>query len=397
MSRAELIYPLRRHIERELSKVASDPFNCEILTRYYKVRCGKVELASQLAELIRLNIMSKMLGKRFEDATKEDIEELYFKINQKHSKPNTINKYLKILKAFFRWLKGYPKGDYPPEVKWIELKKVPVITVTAKDLLPFDECVRISEQALNLRDKALFQCKLDAGCRIGEILTVRIEETIFNDAGAILHAEGKTGPQPIILTWSAKILAVWLNNHPFKNDKSAPVFPVLGSAKPIQLSYAAARKAFADCVRRAGYTDRRVWLHLLKHVSSTEDAAKGLPQSFRNYKHHWTPDSPMAKIYEHLSQSVIPEIQSETWKRIVGTNIHTEGSKQDKPLQLLRQCRRCQFENPRDSAFCNRCGFSFDEKKAAESAMVKTKVDALLNALTENPETLDKLLALVKS
>jgi len=383
-------------MERQLSLIDKDLHNKEILTRYYKVRSTKVNVATVLAEFIRLNMMSRILDKKFEDAKIQDIEDLVFKIDQRDNSPNTKNKFCKVLKGFYRWLKGYPKGEYPPEVKWITLKKVPITTVRPEDLLTYEECVRITEFASCLRDKALFQCLLDAGCRIGEILTARVGEVEFNDAGAILYSDGKTGYQPCILTWSAKILAIWLNNHPFRDNKEAPLWPLRMREKPEQMSYAAAKRAFAKCVDKAGYT-RRVWLHLFKHVSSTEDFNNGMPDSFRKYKHHWTPDSKMGRVYEHLSKSIIHKIQNETWKRVVGSEVIGEEQLAEKPLELLKKCRRCQYENPRDSMFCNRCGFPLDNTKAVGISVVKAKAEELLKKLTENPDKIDRLLALIES
>jgi integrase len=400
MSRAELIYPLRRNLEKQLGLIGKDQYNKDILTRYYKVRSSKIALATQVLEFNRLNIMSRMLKKKFEDATVQDMEDLVFRINQQHHNASTQNKYRKILKAFYRWLRGYPKGEFPPDVKWIELNRVPLIKVTEDDLLPYEECVRITEFATNLRDKALFQCNLDAGCRIGEILPVKVGEAKFNEIGAILQSDGKTGPAPLILTWSAKTLALWLNIHPFRNDKDAPLFPVLDRRAPEQLSYCAARKAFKDCVKKAGHT-RRVWLHLLKHVSSSEDSAKGLPDAFRRYKHHWTPNSRMPEVYEHLSQSIIPRIQSETWNRYTGQKVAAVPAP-EQDMQLIKKCNRCEFENPRDSLFCNRCAFPLDERKAAEIMMppelkpreqeLKEKIRILTEELAKSPEVVDKLL-----
>ena len=399
MSRAELIYPLKRTMDRQLAIAQSDCCNGEILTRYYKVRSAKVKLATLVFEFTRLNDMTRMLGKKFEDATTQDIEDLIFTINQRHPNANTQNKYRKILKAFMRWLKGYPKFQYPPEVAWIELNRVPLVKVQADDLLSFDECIQISEFAINLRDKALFQGKLDAGCRIGEILTVKVGEVKFNEHGAILHSEGKTGASPLILTWSSKILALWLNIHPFRTNPDAPLWPVLGCSEPRYLSYSAARKAFIACVKKAGYT-RRVWLHLLKHVSSTHDAALGLPDSYRKYKHHWTEGSKMPAVYEHLSDSVIPKIQSKTWELMTGSQKAT-GQVVERP-QLIKICKRCEFENPRDSLFCNRCAFPLNEEKLAEMMTppelnpkkqeLNEKINRLSGELAKSPDIVDRLL-----
>src|SRR5207245_1482455 len=112
--------------------------------------------------------------------------------------------------------------------------------------------------------------------------------------------------------------------------------------------------------------------YLLRHVSSTEDADKGLPDSYRKYKHHWTPNSRMPQIYEHLSKSVITKIQNETWKRIVGVS-KNQNSENVKPVEILKTCRRCKFENPRDSLYCNRCGFALDQIRATGAVVLKSK------------------------
>jgi len=159
------------------------------------------------------------------------------------------------------------------------------------------------------------------------------------------------------------------------------------------MSYHAAFSAFRKCVVKAGVTDKRVWFHLLKHVSCTEDAKKGMPQSFRNYKHHWTPNSRMNAVYEHLSQSDIHAIQAETWKRIGG--VEGKAQTNGEEILLTKNCKRCSYENPRDSAYCNRCGFSLDNKTAGEVAVTRAKLDDLLNAATRDPEKLRKLVEIL--
>jgi integrase/recombinase XerD len=392
VTRADQIYPLDKNIQRELGKAENDPFNKDVIIRFYKARTFEITKASMLLYLTRLNRMSRLLGKGFEDVTIEDMENLVFEITKLQIADSTKNRTIKILKVFYRWLKKCPKGQFPPEVSWITTKKTLLVTVKSEDLVPFEECVKIAEHATNLRDKTLFLCTLDAGCRIGEILTVRIGEVNFNDYGAVLNSDGKTGEGPLILTWSAKTLAQWINNHPFGNDKNAPLFPKLGSSKPEQLSYQGARLAFKKCVRKAGYGNRRVWLHLFKHVSCTWDYLRGMPQSYRNFKHHWSSTSEMGKVYEHLSNSVIPMIQ--TWD----TKDHERISEKDQnlhELKLTSTCKRCEFENPRDSKYCNRCSFPLNETELAQMAVAdserEVKIKQLLHDILHDPQKLEKL------
>jgi site-specific recombinase XerD len=389
MTRADQIYPLDKNIQRELGKAENDPCNKDVIIRYYKSRSFELTKASMLLNLVRINQMSRLLGKKFEDAKVEDIENLVFEMSKLKLADSTKNRMRKTLKVFYRWLRKCPRGQFPPEVAWMTTKKSELVTVKASDLISFEECVKISEHATSLRDKALIQCQLDAGCRIGEILTVRIGEVNFNDYGAVLNSDGKTGEAPLILTWSAKTLAQWLNIHPFRNDKNAPLFPKHGSARPEQLTHSAALAMLKKCVGRAGYVNKRIWFHMFKHVSCTWDSIRGMPQPYRNFKHHWSPNSEMNAVYEHLSNSVIPRIQQ--WSR-------PEKEKQDnaEELKLSATCKRCDYENPRDSIYCNRCAFPLDEKKATELVILKSKTVELLNKLNENPEKLEKVFSILE-
>lgn len=393
MTRAHLIYPIERRTQRELEKAKQDSLNGSIIVRFYKARSVEMTGASMLLYVSRLNMMSKLLGKKFDEATIEDIENLVFELSRLKLAQSTQNRIRKILKGFYKWLKRCPKGQFPPEVAWILTKKTALLTVKEEDLLPFDECIRISEFTTNLRDRSLIQCQLDAGCRIGEILTVRVGEVKFNEYGAILNSDGKTGEAPLILTWSAKTLAQWLNIHPFRNDPTAPLFPKNGRATPIQLPYSGAKAALKKCLKRAGYGKRRVWFHLFKHVSCTYDCMRGMPQPFRNFKHHWSQNSDMGKVYEHLSNSVIPKIQQ--WDQMKTDNLDTKPIIQEE-VKLTTRCRRCEFENSRDSRFCNRCAFPLNESEAAEMSLQRTSLEKVLKKIREDPEKMGRLLSMAR-
>lgn len=393
MTRAHLIYPLERRIEKELEKARHDSVNGQTIIRFYKARSIEMTKASMLLYIIRLNQMSRLLDKKFEKASIEDIENLVFELSRLKFAESTQNRIRKILKGFYRWLKRCPKGKFPPQVAWIVTKKSVMVTVKEDDLIPYEECIKISEFATNLRDKSLIQCQLDAGCRIGEILTVRVGEVKFNEYGAILNSDGKTGEAPLILTWSAKTLAQWLNVHPFRDDLTAPLFPKLDRLTPQQLPYSGAKAALKKCLKRAGYEKRRVWFHLFKHVSCTWDCMRGMPQPFRNFKHHWSQNSEMGKVYEHLSSSVIPKIQQ--WDQAKGDNVDTKPIVQEN-VKFTSKCRRCEFENSRDSRFCNRCAFPLNESEAVEMSMQVSSLEKVLKKIREDPEKMEKLLSMIR-
>ncbi|MBI3859800.1 MAG: tyrosine-type recombinase/integrase [Thaumarchaeota archaeon] len=396
MSRANEIYPLDKLLKREELLIGKDRCNAESLSRYFKVISTQVAQATLLYTSYKLRALSKMLNKKFEHATIKDIEELHYNMCQRWKNPNTRNKHRKLLKKFYQWLKGCNEGEYPELVKWIKTERVPLVSVTTDDLISYDEALRICDSTRNLRDRTLFSCLLDAGCRIGEILPARLNDVRITETGAIINSDGKTGRQPLILTWSTPVLATWLNNHPFREIANAPLFPGLGRRTPRVLQYWGAKKALKESASRAGIK-KRVWLHLFKHVSSTEDAMNGMPDSFRRYKHHWTQSSKMPAVYEHLSQSIIPKIQQEAWRNFgVGVKPDKGQAIAQTKTEVVSQCMKCRFENPRDSTCCNRCGFALDPILESNRAVAIQKVESLMMKLTEDPKKVEKLLALIE-
>ena len=393
MSRAQLIYPVEKDLQRQRERFIADPNNSEILSRYYKVRMTQVKPMTVLAEFVRLNEISCIFGKRFEDVSVKDAEDLIYMIDGKDNSDSTKNKYRKVLKSFFRWLKMSPPGQFPSEVQWIRLKKVPLITVKESDLITYDEAMSIGEHATNLRDKALFHCKLDAGCRMGEILTVKVGEVQFNEFGAVLNSDGKTGEQPLILTWSSKVLAIWLNNHPFRNDSESPLWPILGRDVPRQLSYAAALRNFKKCVKKTGIK-KRVWPHLLKHVSCSMDSTLGMSDPYRKYKHHWTPNSRMPQVYEHLSKSIIANIQRETLQRQTGLMLPAVKIPEER-IDIFKHCNRCEFENPRDAIYCNQCAFPLKEREQFEKSLEQVRLDTAIGKIRDDPEKMEKIISMI--
>jgi hypothetical protein len=160
------------------------------------------------------------------------------------------------------------------------------------------------------------------------------------------------------------------------------------------MSYSAAYTAFKKCVKKSG-CKKRVWPHLFKHVSSSYDSEIGLPESYRKFKHHWTPNSKMTRVYEHLSPSIIPKIQLQTMKLM---NQPVDESQLQKPLQeieLHKKCRRCDFDNLRDAIYCNRCAFPLNDSEAMEMSLKRSSLDTLLKKIREDPEKMERLLAII--
>ncbi|MEP0823851.1 MAG: tyrosine-type recombinase/integrase, partial [Nitrososphaera sp.] len=224
MSRANLIYDFEGRIRRELRNVETcDRVNGQTIIKYHLQRVADgISLARQHKCLCTLKQISIMLGKQFRRATKDDIVRLVATIEQRPDfSAWTKRDYKIILKLFYRWLYGYEKGDLPPLVKWIRTGyKIPN-ELKKSDLLTMKEITKLVRAAENPRDKALILMLAESGRRLGEILTLRIEDVEFDKIGARLTVDGKMGQDYSRVIGCSRQLAAWLRIHPDRHNPKA--------------------------------------------------------------------------------------------------------------------------------------------------------------------------------
>ena len=86
--------------------------------------------------------------------------------------------------------------DYPREVKWVRVRRkrkriLPETLLTREDI---ERLIRATE---NPRDRALILTHYESVCRIGEILSLKIENVSFDRDGTVLMVSGKTGSRRV--------------------------------------------------------------------------------------------------------------------------------------------------------------------------------------------------------
>jgi len=101
------------------------------------------------------------------------------------------------------------ENEFPPEVKWIKACCRGTHFKLPDDLPSADDVQKLIDTATNARDKALISVLYESGCRIGELLTLRVKNVEFDDYGAVLHVNGKTGPRRVRIIHSVLGLQTW--------------------------------------------------------------------------------------------------------------------------------------------------------------------------------------------
>jgi len=329
-----------------------------------------------------LERIAKLLGKPFQKTSKEDIALLVREIEEKDYTDWTKHDYKLILRVFYRWLRK--TEEFPEEVKWIKLK-VGKGHLLPEEILTEEEIKKLAECATNIRDKAFILILYESGCRIGEILSLRIRNVQFDNYGAILLVSGKTGDRRVRVIASAPKLASWIENHPFKKDIDAPLWINLSmNNRNGVFSYGACKAMLKDVAEKAGVR-KRIYPHLFRHSRATF-LANFLTEAQLKQHFGWVQASEMASTYVHLSgrdvDSALLKLQG----------VEVENKSKETALKIVL-CPRCNEKNSPTSKFCMRCGSPMDLKIALKVDEMRSKADKLMSILIQDPQVLEKLLS----
>lgn len=385
MSRAAEIYPYKRQIEQELKNIGNDPVNSETLLKYYKSRVADgISLSRTCKCMNTLKIVSRMLGKPFEEATKDDITDLVVQIERRDIAGWTKRDYKVILKHFYKWLRGCEEGS-PPEVRWIKTStkvenKHPILP---KDLLTPEEKELMVKSAKNPRDRALLEVFFEAGRRLGEILTLHIKDVEFDSLGAKLSVNGKIGEDFVRIISSAPSLATWLNHHPLRESPDAPVWVGLYKSNCMkQISYMSARLVLIRIAESAG-VKKRIFYYLLRHTRIDETQGI-LTEGQQCMMFGWKFGSRMPSVYMKRYGKHIDNAQA---------IMNGVDQPQAKAVSTLRPktCTLCKTENSPASKFCYKCGTLLEIKFGVEVEDRKASMEKMLYDIISSPERLEKL------
>lgn len=331
----------------------------------------------------RLLVISRLFKKDFEKADKEDIKMLVKKINKKDYTERTKKDYRVVIKKFYKWVRGIDeKGVYPEEVRWIPTTFNGENHFLPEELLKEEEINKLIELADHPRDKALVMTIADSGCRIGEILSMKIKNLSFDKYSAVLIVNGKTGMRRVRVIGATPYLAKWLETHPDKKNPDAPLWIVRGTTKEFtkrekkkkfdwsySLSYPAVSKMLRKLAVKAGIK-KKVNPHSFRHARATFLASR-LTESQLKEMFGWAQSSRMAAIYVHMSGR-------DTDKALLNAYGITAKEQKEESKFTPKKCLRCSKENPATARICETCGAPLNLKTAIELDQKENKMTNLI-------------------
>lgn len=148
---------------------------------------------------IRLRQMAGMLGDKFLNPSEDDLRQalatmMKGKIGQTNtSKGQYSESAIQAFKIAMRGFYSWHLGEDTPIVRWIKVGAR--VNRGKKPVLPIAESavISIANSTSSQRDRTLVWLLYDSGCRIGELLTLAIQDVKFDDHGMLLAVSGKTG------------------------------------------------------------------------------------------------------------------------------------------------------------------------------------------------------------
>lgn len=352
-------------LESELS-----PENWKLISKYNILltasTMSKAARRENLRKLLSLNRLNE--NRPWDLITKDDVDLLVAKIMQKYSPDGqeswSTRNHKSVLAQFIRWIKlgSRDKDDVgdPAETKGMKIR-TPKENLKRDDLVDEKEHANLIAATPHLQIKALLDCTTEAAQRIAGMLTLKIRNVQFDENGAIISIEDKTGTRPVRLVKSAKTLWNWYNVHPFKNQPDFWLFTGINkNTFDHQLKYGTARYHIIQAASKAK-VHKRVYFHLLRHTGATQ-AANYLTEAQMRQRHGWSKSSPMPARYVHL---VNADVEAAVLKH---HGLKAEGTK-----PTVRKCQFCDWINNSDAERCEKCTKPLDIKAAMKMDEIRSK------------------------
>jgi integrase/recombinase XerD len=326
----------------------------------------------------------EQINKTFREVTERDIN-TFIDRKARYTKKGTMATTKMVLKAFYKWLYGL-KDSYPECVAKLEVNgrkhngNGDAIHLEAKDILTKDDVATLIKCGKDIREEAMVAVLYESGCRVGEFVNMHINDLVGDRHGRKITVTGKTGSRTLLLIESVPYLTRWLEHHPLKEQKNAPLW--VKTDRPYGgLHVGHVARIIRDLAKRSGI-QKPIHPHAFRHARATF-LARFLSDSQMKVYFGWSPNSSMVAVYVHLSG----RDNDGAVLRSAGIE-ETEDVAEKSPLKE-KECSRCHTKNTGVAAFCQLYGRPFRENAVLPE---NNEIDDLLEKIKTLGELFEKVL-----
>jgi integrase len=281
------VYDYGNRIERQKERLANEsPENKDLIERFIRDQKIRSEISPSRVYILysQMRFISRIMKDKLQDPSEEDIKDLVEQINnhkvvvKKKQKPDqkeelkdamdvTKRNIKATARQFYRWL----NDNSPPKFLKLVKTNTKLSRHMEKEIISPELHQRMIDACENARDKAILSLLYDSGVRAGELLNRQIKDLEFEDYGLVLRVRsGKTGYRQVVVVGESPIyLRQWLDVHPDKNSREAPLFvKVNRTGESKELDYNALRQIFQRIKERSGIKER-IHPHLYRHTRAS--------------------------------------------------------------------------------------------------------------------------------
>lgn len=212
-----------------------------------------------------------------ENITINDMDKYFFYLTNSEYKEWTKFTKWKIFTKICRFIEADKKIDFSQYCF-----KEPDIE---PEILSTEEIYRMVTSARRFEDRLIILLLFESGIRLGELLSIKKENVMFDDNGIIIHVSGKTGSRPVRIIKCMNILKIYVKSC-FTN-------------KIFNRSGRSIEEMIHNVAKKAGI-NRSVSPKLFRHTSATF-YAKHLTEPEMRIRFGWSRNSKMPSYYSHLS------------------------------------------------------------------------------------------------
>lgn len=383
---------LEKEIERLDNENTPEPNKAAIRRFVDDLQLAGISTVRRANYVQRLRLVARWIPQAFLNPGRDDIRKVMLQLSNGYAE-NTKGTYLSMMKKFYRSL--LPDDRFGAIFKDVRIDKKKIRHVTPDDLVTGEDVTRMISAARNARDKALIAVLYDSGCRIGELLAMKIQNVGFDQYGGVLRVpwEGKTGFRNVrIVGDSVPYLRAWLDIHPDRNNPSSYLFCMLERHRGERMTYNDVYSRLRMITKDAGIK-KRIHPHLFRHSRATLLAASSIGQAPFEAQMGWIHGTKQTATYVHMAGAE----QDAAVLKAYGIDTETKVLNEPKP----KTCNRCGELNPSDAKYCRKCWLPFTvegvldlqakedqiQGQLESKGMLDPQVQALLHAMPETKKT----------
>jgi len=210
----------------------------------------------------------------------EEIEEIFFywkeKIDNEELSDETVKDYWLMFKNVVTYYNPELEKEFDKYKVKIKEKKINILTL--------EEVNSMIENTKSLRNKVLIALLYESGLRSQEIRGIEKKNVIFDEYGARIMINGKTGVRSVRVVKTASRLKKILEKKP----------------SPFEMSCSGLTKIVKRIAENSGI-EKNVYPHLFRHTRATHLSQQLTDREMCMY-FGWSKNSNMPSHYAHLSQ-----------------------------------------------------------------------------------------------